>query len=547
MPKKLSKKGSKKRTPAAETALVPRAGSGRAPNLADLVERARRGSMKLSDVNHYVEAGGSPNVLLPMDKVGMVPLLFGIAMSRQSEAAASIELLLQAGTKVDAIADAAGLRTALMVASSLSNNLHAVEALLHGGADPCLQPRTDGMSALHFATAKGYSDICSALHTASAGGALELVGKAEDVCATPLIAACSMDECAVVELLLALGANVNNSSTTGNTPLIVAAQKGKGTVVMKLLLQQDGIAVNHRNDGGDTALMIAIQVGNVAAVKALLQSGADACNVNNLGFSPMFVAVAEGHLSVLKLLTQHGADVTATTQSAYTLLMQTARSNQPHVAEFLINKGVSVHAVDEIDNTALQYAALGASTETARVLLAHGADVNACDPNLFIPLHDAALIGQPQEVEVLIAAGADVLRCDGIGSTALHTAIYSNHLTAVKLLLEHGAAVVLNTMRCYTCTCCGHVSALMMCKDTAILKLLLTVGGDVHAVTSNGDTCLHIAARHSYPIPVLCLLIKAGADMNAVNNRGKTAAGLAHDAGNTLIEQLLNRAAQQEA
>jgi hypothetical protein len=41
-------------------------------------------------------------------------------------------------------------------------------------------------------------------------------------------------------------------------------------------------------------------------------------------------------------------------------------------------------------------------------------------------------------------------------------------------------------------------------------------------------------------------LIKAGADLHAVNSEGKTAAQLAHDKGNTLVEQILIRAAQQE-
>jgi ankyrin repeat protein len=77
------------------------------------------------------------------------------------------------------------------------------------------------------------------------------------------------------------------------------------------------------------------------------------------------------------------------------------------------------------------------------------------------------------------------------------------------------------------------------------LKLLLAADADVHAVTRRGDTCLHIAAHHSYPVPVLCMLIKAGADLHAVNRKGKTAAEVAHDSSNTLLEQLLIRAAQQ--
>jgi ankyrin repeat protein len=85
----------------------------------------------------------------------------------------------------------------------------------------------------------------------------------------------------------------------------------------------------------------------------------------------------------------------------------------------------------------------------------------------------------------------------------------------------------------------------MLCRDTTILKLLLSAGADVHAVTSRGDTCLHVAARHNYSAPVVCLLIKAGADMHAVNKVGKTAAAVAHGACNTLLEQLLITAAQQ--
>jgi ankyrin repeat protein len=76
--------------------------------------------------------------------------------------------------------------------------------------------------------------------------------------------------------------------------------------------------------------------------------------------------------------------------------------------------------------------------------------------------------------------------------------------------------------------------------------VILAVGADVRVTTNNGDTCLHVAARHNYKAPVICLLIKAGADLHAVNSSGKTAAQLAHDHGNVLIAQLLKRAAQQE-
>ena len=86
----------------------------------------------------------------------------------------------------------------------------------------------------------------------------------------------------------------------------------------------------------------------------------------------------------------------------------------------------------------------------------------------------------------------------------------------------------------------------MLCTDPDTLKALLAASVDVHVSTDQGDTCLHKAVAHGYSAQGVCLLIKAGANLHAVNSRGKTAAQFAHDKGNTQIEQLLVRAAQQQ-
>jgi Ankyrin repeats (many copies) len=279
MPKKSSKKSSKKRTSPAETTLIPH----RAPNLTDLLECAKGG--KLSDVQEYLSAGGSANVLvevliqqvvtMPMrDSVSALigdqhtaPLITRVALSKHSDAAASIQLLLTAGAAVDAVANgtASGIleRTALVLCA-VSGNLNSVPALLQGGANPCHQASGDGMTALHFAAAHGHLDICRALHTACSGRALELVGKGDRMSATPLIAACAMEQYAAVKLLCALGADVNNTSITGTTPLMTAAaSEGRDTSILQFLLQQDGINVNKGDGiGGSTALMRAIEQGS---------------------------------------------------------------------------------------------------------------------------------------------------------------------------------------------------------------------------------------------------------------------------------------------
>jgi ankyrin repeat protein len=171
MPKKSSKKASKAPT----TTLVPH----RAPQLANLLERAQRG--KHSDVQQYLNAGGLPNVLVQVDLDGegvcsAAPLLCGLVLSKHREAADSVTLLLQAGAVVDAtFLDAAQEEsTALLTASLRPGCLAILQALLDGGADPCYQTSDTGMSALHLAVIDGCASKCRALVAASSGRALEL-------------------------------------------------------------------------------------------------------------------------------------------------------------------------------------------------------------------------------------------------------------------------------------------------------------------------------------------------------------------------------------
>jgi ankyrin repeat protein len=94
-----------------------------------------------------------------------------------------------------------------------------LQALLDGGADPC-HLSAQYASAIRMAVEQGCLDACRALVTASAGAALTLRHKNGR---TPLIMACGSRQRAVVELLCALGADVNDRDDEGNTALRTAA------------------------------------------------------------------------------------------------------------------------------------------------------------------------------------------------------------------------------------------------------------------------------------------------------------------------------------
>jgi ankyrin repeat protein len=183
------------------------------------------------------------------------------------------------------------------------------------------------------------------------------------------------------------------------------------------------------------------------------------------------------------------------------------------------------------------------------LLLANGADVHKHTNNGETALELAASTNHVGCARALLAAGADINKANSQSATCLHMAVQQQHCAVAQLLLVSGAAAVMHDVVNATCEngehSCNGVTAIMICRDTGTLKALLAAGAYVHVTNDTGNTCLHAAAKHKWCAPMICLLIKAGATLSAVNNTGKTAAQLAHDRGYALIEQLLNRAAQQ--
>jgi uncharacterized protein len=420
--------------------------------------------------------------------------------------------------------------------------------LLEAGADPCACV-TGSVTALHRAARAGVAESCKLLLEQ-----IDALIEAKDLYGrTPLRYAASKGELNCAKVLLQHGAAVNAVDNRHRTPLFAASMHQQAKMAAHLLAA--GADVNAVDYEGDSALLAALQSDSTALVRLLLNNGADITITNNKGQDVLYKAACFGHVSLMETLVKRGLSVhSATDSSRRTLLMMVVMIQQQAAAEWLIQHDVAVNAVRRDGCTALHCACLEGSGDSAamiELLLANGADVHKCDSSGRTALDTAANYGSVQCMSALVAAGADVNHTDSTGKYSLHIAADMQHAAAVQLLLQHGAAAVMNTVQRldpnYEVISNG-MTALMMCTTTDTLKVLLAAGADVHVSNELGDTCLHAAARcmPALTAPVVCVLIKAGADLHAVNTEGLTAAQLAHDAGNTLIEQLLNRAAEQQ-
>jgi ankyrin repeat protein len=289
---------------------------------------------------------------------------------------------------------------------------------------------------------------------------------------------------------------------------------------------------------------LAAGISNSAAVQVLLQHGADPYVQDYTTRDAVFYAAADGSIEVLELMMRHNP---ARFNSSAPLVAAAAHGHLT-CTEWLLSTGTQINAVDARGWTALHAAVTADSSERmCELLLKHGADVHACMRDGTTPLHVlASSTGSVPCAKLLLAAGADAACSDLADIGALHVALRVGYTELVQLLLQHGADALLNTRCPRPCQCCRDATPVTACNHTSILKLLLAAGGDVHIRSSTGNTCLHIAAHHEHPVPLVCALIKAGADISAASDKGDTAADVARHKGNELLAALLDRAAAQQ-
>jgi len=183
-----------------------------------------------------------------------------------------------------------------------AGNYAAVHGFLRNGIDANAQDGRDA-TALHIAAACGRVEIGKLLIEYGAD-----VDFLIDEGGTPLMAACAFSQAGMVEFLISKGAQPNKKGEGGRSPLQCSFQPDVIAVDEQLecidLLVKSGAIVNDRTDSGNTPLMTAAWFGNREAVEELLRCGADAKLRNNGGETAAMLAFERGHDELAKFLKQ---------------------------------------------------------------------------------------------------------------------------------------------------------------------------------------------------------------------------------------------------
>jgi uncharacterized protein len=161
------------------------------------------------------------------------------------------------------------------------------------------------------------------------------------------------------------------------------------------------LSVQSQREARNEDLIIAAQMGQVAEVKSLLESGADP-NARDLPI-PEKKSIPE--LLAALLHGDHPAD-----QTQYRTVLSCAMDSKHtyEIAKLLLDRGASVKADDATDDPALSRATRDGDMDTVTLLLDHGADVNKTEAGGFTPLAGAILADKSDLVKLLLDRGAKV-------------------------------------------------------------------------------------------------------------------------------------------
>ena len=242
-----------------------------------------------------------------------------------------------------------------------------------------------------------------------------------------------------------------------------------------------------KHGGHSGSIHVAVQSGDIAGVKALLNGRVNLNKTNLGGRSPLHLAAEKGHKEIASLLLDKGAEIDFGNWSDKTALHYAAEKGHIEIIELLLIKGANVNALGDAQRgTPLDLATRfkrNKRNKTANLLRKHGGktaeEVKAEEekttepdtgvsalpstspaeaksvkpvaeakkpepltpkaPNL--PIHYASRKGNIEVVRQQIAAGTDVNVKNNFGSTPLHHASAAGHREIVELLIIAGADV----------------------------------------------------------------------------------------------------------
>lgn len=299
------------------------------------------------------------------------------------------------------------------------------------------------------------------------------------------------------------------------TPLMIAAEKGFDAILQLLIDYKAN--VNCQDDMGRSVLAIAARNGHSKCVIRLLRANAIKDISDKEGETALHLAVIGGHLECVRAFKDEakGMDFDVSNAKDHSPLRVAAQLGDAAIAQILLASGAQVDSKSSIGSSPLTIAAENRHKEVVALLLRHGANVST-------PKHDGTT---PFRAALNFAPALDGEDIDN-GHFILEALLRSKNIAPISENdIKDILAAFKSALKGKTSSL-EEISAAMVLAaarggDENALKALQTVGADLNARFSDGQTALHRAA-HDRDFTAAMRLLNLRASVNEYDRRGFT-------------------------
>uniref|UniRef100_A0A1X7TE79 Death domain-containing protein n=1 Tax=Amphimedon queenslandica TaxID=400682 RepID=A0A1X7TE79_AMPQE len=316
-----------------------------------------------------------------------------------------------------------------------------------------------------------------------------------------------------------------NMNFTFELALLEAVTAGNNEAV-EFLLQLETVNIDHTNEEGKTALMLACERGHEDIVHSLLSAGANVNIQDNKGWTALMRASEHNHISIIHMLLQANANPHLKNSKGSNPVMIASYYGKYEVVELLISKGVDYKYQREDGMNAFMLACENGHTQIVELLLKEQVDPNVQEKDGWNAFMLACQNGHTQIVELLLKEQVDPNVQEKNGVNAFMLACKNGHTQIVKLLLKEQVDLNVqrnsggNAFKPFMSACQnGHIQ---------IVKLLLKERVDLNVQNRKGHTALMVASSKGH-YEVVKLLLEWEADPTINSNEGHTAISLSKD------------------
>ncbi|KAI9666599.1 MAG: hypothetical protein M1821_004535 [Bathelium mastoideum] len=322
--------------------------------------------------------------------------------------------------------------------------------------------------------------------------------------------------------------------------LMTMVEKGNAAAV-KMLLER-GANANTKDYRGRTPLLLAAQQGSEVITQHLLGAGKVDVDPKDVdGRTSLSRAAQEGHKDIVQLLLETDSNVDVDSKDVFGLSpsLWAVQNGHKDIVQLLLNTGkIDINSKDEYGQTLLSLAAQNGHKEIVQLFLnTDKIDIDLKDKNSQTPFLLAVKEGDKDVVQLLLDTGkVDIDSKDKNSQTPLSLAAQNGDEDIVQLLLDTGTVDVDSK------DIDGQTpfSLAVEARHKDVVQLLLNTGKvDINSKDRFSQTALSKAVITGFEDVVQLLLDAGEVDVDLKDNFGRTPLSYAAIGEDTGIVQLL--------